>query len=182
MAALFHDLGKPRTARKREDGLWTFYHHERESVQLAGEILLRFRYPHAFRDEVLHLIGEHMFHYEDNWSDGAVRRFIIRADEKHLEALWQLRRADSYAAAGIEPPPDFLLPLQRRVEHVLARKEALSLRDLAISGKDLIAAGIAPGKRLGIILRQLLEAVVDDPALNTRDSLLTIAANLDERG
>jgi hypothetical protein len=127
------------------------------------------------------LIEEHMFHYEENWTDAAVRRFIIRVGEEHLEDLYRLRRADTYAAAGTEPDPRALLPLAERVDKVLAGKKAPSLRDLAVSGKDLLDMGIKPGKGMGIILRELFETVVDDPGANTREKLLEIASKLAQK-
>jgi putative nucleotidyltransferase with HDIG domain len=181
LAALFHDIGKPLTRKPGEGGTWTFYQHERESARLTGEILLRLRYPNVLIDGVVHLVGEHMFHYEETWKNGTVRRFVIRTGEENLEELYALRRADAYATAGIEPPEDFLLPLVRRVDAVLAEGRAFSLKDLAVSGKDLMEAGIKPGKTMGIILGELLEAVVEDPELNTREGLLEIAKNLNRR-
>jgi tRNA nucleotidyltransferase/poly(A) polymerase len=181
LAALFHDLGKKTTRKLGDDGIWTFYQHEKESSRLAGEIMLHFRYPNAVMDKVRHLIEEHMFHYEENWTDAAVRRFIIRAREEDLPDLYLLRRADAYATAKTDPAPDFLLPLTKRVEKILAGSRALSLKDLAVSGYDLKEAHVKPGKHMGIILNELLEAVIDDPNLNTREKLIEIAANINER-
>jgi len=181
LAALYHDIGKPVTAQIDEDGMRTFYRHEKESAALAGNILRRFRYPNMVTDTVCHLIEEHMFHYEENWTDAAVRRFIVRVGEENLADLFALRRADAYGLAGKEPPPDFLLPFQERIEETLRQNGALSLKDLALSGKDLIAAGIPPGKHMGIILSELLETVLDDPALNTREKLLEIAGKISKR-
>jgi putative nucleotidyltransferase with HDIG domain len=181
MAALFHDLGKKAVRKMGEDGVWTFHRHEMESSRLARSLMLRFRYPNALTDHVCHLIGEHMFHYTGEWSDAAVRRFIIRAGEENLDGLCKLRMADAYAAAGTEPAPESLLPLMERVETILASREALSLKDLAVSGDDLKAAGIKPGKTMGIILKELLETVIDDPELNSRERLLEIAGWLNER-
>jgi putative nucleotidyltransferase with HDIG domain len=182
IAALLHDIGKtPTRAIDEESGVWTFYQHETESEKLARGILERLRYPNAVIDSVCHLIEEHMFHYTDEWSDAAVRRFIVRVGEDSLTAVYQLRQADSYATAAVEPPANFLLPLARRVEESLNENNAFSLRDLAVSGKDLIAVGIKPGKALGIILDQLLETVLDDPAQNNRETLLKIAGKLHEK-
>jgi len=181
LAALYHDIGKPVTAQIDENGMRTFYRHEKESAALAGNILRRFRYPNTVTDTVCHLIEEHMFHYEENWTDAAVRRFVVRVGEENLAGLFALRRADAYGLAGKAPPPDFLLPFQERIEETLKYSRALSLKDLAISGKDLIAAGIPPGKHMGIILSELLEAVLDDPALNTREKLLEIAGKINKR-
>ncbi|AEF80876.1 CCA tRNA nucleotidyltransferase [Leadbettera azotonutricia] len=181
LAAIFHDLGKKTTRKLGDKGVWTFHQHEEESSRLAKEIMLNFRYPNAVMDKVCHLIEEHMFHYEDNWTDAAVRRFIIRAGEEDLPDLYALRRADAYGTAKTEPAPDFLLPLTRRVEKVLAGSRALSLKDLAVTGYDLKEAHVKPGKHMGIILNELLEAVIDDPSLNTREKLIQIAANINER-
>jgi len=174
LAALYHDIGKPVTAQMSEDG-WTFYRHEKESARLARDILLRFRYPNAVIDRVCHLVEEHMFSYTENWTDAAVRRFVIRAGEENLSDLFALRRADIYGMAGHEPRWDTLLPLHNRIEEVLAHSRALSLKDLAISGNDLISLGIPPGKTIGIILNELLEAVLEDPDLNTKEKLMEIA-------
>jgi hypothetical protein len=181
MAALFHDLGKKATEKTGPDGVRTFHRHERESSRLARSLMFRFRYPNAVTDYVCHLIGEHMFHYTGDWSDSAVRRFIIRAGEENLAGLCKLRMADAYAAAGNEPDPGSLLPLMERVEKILSSREALSLKDLAVSGDDLKAAGIRPGKAMGLILRELLDTVIDDPALNSRERLLEIAGKLNGR-
>jgi putative nucleotidyltransferase with HDIG domain len=181
MAALFHDLGKKAVRKLGEDGVWTFYGHERESSRLARSLMLRLRWPTAVTDHVCHLIEEHMFHYTDDWSDGAVRRFIIRAGEAYLGDLYKLRMADAYATAKHEPDPGSLLPLMRRVEAILSARKALSLKDLAVSGDDLKEAGIRPGKTMGIILGELLEAVIDDPELNIREKLLEIAGKFNQR-
>ena len=175
LAALYHDIGKPVTAQMGEDGGWTFYRHEKESARLARAILTRFRYPNAVIDSVCHLIEEHMFSYAENWTDAAVRRFIIRAGEENLSDLFALRRADIYGMAAHEPKWDTLLPLHDRIQEVLARGRALSLKDLAVSGGDLISLGIPAGKTIGVILKELLEAVLEDPALNTREKLMEIA-------
>jgi tRNA nucleotidyltransferase/poly(A) polymerase len=181
LAALFHDTGKPSVRGMDEYGIWTFYQHEAESDKITHNILTRLRWPNALIDSVRHLVREHMFHYTGEWSDAAVRRFIVRVGEDNLENIFALRRADAYATAAVEPAPDFLLPLIRRIEKNLAESHALSLKDLAVSGRDLMAAGIAPGKTMGIILEELLETVLDDPAHNNRESLLEIAKRLGEK-
>jgi putative nucleotidyltransferase with HDIG domain len=181
LAALFHDIGKPTVRKADENGTWTFYQHEEASAKIARNILTRLRYSNAQTDAVCHLIEEHMFHYEEIWSDAAVRRFIIRAGEANLENLYRLRRADAYGMAGTEPGRDFLLPLVSRVDSVLAGSKVFSLKGLAVSGKDLMVAGIKPGKEMGIILNELLETVVDDPDSNTREKLMEIAGNLNRR-
>jgi putative nucleotidyltransferase with HDIG domain len=180
LAALFHDIGKPATRRLDESGVWTFYRHERVSAALARDIGLRLRYPNALIKRMVHLIEEHMFHYDETWTDAAVRRLIIRVGEESLEDMYALRRADAYATAGMENP-GLLAPLRSRIDGILARDNALSLRDLAVSGRDLMGIGVKSGKHMGIILGELLETVLEDPALNTREKLLEIAGKLNRR-
>jgi putative nucleotidyltransferase with HDIG domain len=181
LAALYHDIGKPIANKIKDDGERTFYKHEKESASLARKILLRFRYPNAVITRVCHLIKEHMFHYEENWTDAAVRRFVVRAGEENLLDLFALRRADAYGTTGKEPPHDFLAPLEKRIEETLKRGRALSIKNLAVSGNDLMSLGIPQGKYIGIILSDLLETVLDDPVQNTREKLLEIALKLSER-
>ncbi|MDR3162216.1 MAG: HD domain-containing protein [Spirochaetaceae bacterium] len=181
LAGLFHDIGKVPTRQSNGAGAYTFYGHEGESARMVREIMTRLRYPNALMDQVVHLIAEHMFHYEDSWGDAAVRRFIIRVGEDRLGDLFALRLADTYAHAGIEPDGNLLAPLIRRIDAVLAQGRAFTLKDLAVSGRDLGAIGIPSGPRMGAILKELLEAVVDDPELNRREQLLEIAGNINKR-
>ena len=129
-------------------------------------------------DKVCHLIEEHMFNYQENWSDSAVRRFVIRAGEENLPDIFALRKADSYGTSKTEPHWSSLLPLTERIEKILSKSRVLSLKDLAVSGYDLMSIGISPGKTMGIILDELLESVLDDPALNNKEKLLEMAGKI----
>ena len=181
LAVLYHDIGKATTAEPDGHGGWTFHGHDRESSKIARKILRRFKYPNALIEKVCILIDEHMFNYQENWSDAAVRRFIIRSGEENLRDLYSLRRADAFGTTGIEPSSSFLLPMMNRMEKILSEKKALSLKDLAVSGKDLIKIGISPGKYMGIILEELLNTVIEDPELNTMEKLLEIAEKINNR-
>ena len=183
LAALFHDIGKP-AAKKIVDGNITFYNHERIGSKLTQQILTRLKYPNAVIDDVCHLINEHMFNYESNWTVPAVRRFIIRVGQEHLEDLFDLRLADMY---GMHNQPieykysaaiNLLVELKDRIAVELEKNNALSLKDLAINGNDLIAAGFEKGKKLGLILNHLLDCVIEDPGMNTKDKLLEVAKSL----
>jgi len=181
LAALFHDLGKPQTMAVNDEGNRTFYGHEEVSARLAEEICHRFRYPNATIDFVVHLIRNHMFHYEESWTDAAVRRFVVRIGESNLADAYALRRADMYATEGFGVAADALAPLSNRVRDVLAKTKVLSIKDLAVDGRDLSQSGIATGPRMGIILRELLETVLTDPEMNERTRLIELAVRLDKR-
>ncbi|MDR1178624.1 MAG: HD domain-containing protein [Spirochaetaceae bacterium] len=181
LAALLHDIGKPDARAQDSSGGYTFYRHEERSAALALGILKRFKYSNDIITKTIHLIRQHMFHYEEDWTSAAVRRFIIRAGEENLPALYALRRADAYGTSGEVPPPQLLLPLTDRVSGILSRNEALSIKDLAINGGDLIALGVKPGRAMGRILNELLEAVLVSPELNRKEKLLEIAGKIRER-
>jgi tRNA nucleotidyltransferase (CCA-adding enzyme) len=178
LAALLHDIGKPPVCKMDERGVWTFYRHEEVGASMCHKILRRLCYSNEVIDNVCHLIKEHMFHYTEDWSDAAVRRFIARVGESSLEDLYRLRRADAFALTGKETEPMNLTELSDRVKKVLAQEHAFTLKDLAVSGNDLMAIGIESGKTMGIILKELLETVLDDPAQNTREKLLEIAGKI----
>jgi putative nucleotidyltransferase with HDIG domain len=181
LAALFHDIGKPAVRAQDELGIWTFYRHEEVSEKMARSIMLRLKYPNAIIDQVCHLIAVHMFHYEDSWTDAAVRRFIVRVGEAALEDLLDLRRSDTWGTTGREPPADLNGPLLDRVKSVLAKDKALSIKELAVNGEDLARLGIPRGPVMGKILQELFDTVLDDPEQNTKETLSHIAERLYEK-
>ena len=89
-------------------------------------------------------------------------------------------RADAYGLDRRPLPLDYLSVLQRRIEDILAEENALSLKDLKVNGRDLMELGLPSGPLLGVILDQLLETVLDDPGMNSREKLLPLAGNLYE--
>jgi putative nucleotidyltransferase with HDIG domain len=178
LAALFHDIGKVDTAAVGADGLPTFYNHEARSATMAEALMKRLKFPNAVIDEVCHLIRQHMFYYEENWSDAAVRRFLARVGTEHLENLFALRLADASGKDGTPVGPESLESLRRRVEAIVAAEEALGLKDLVIGGNELAALDIPRGPVMGRILAELLETVLDDPAQNTKEKLSEIARNI----
>ncbi len=183
LAALFHDIGKP-DAKKIIDDSITFYNHEKTGAELTQQILTRLKFSNAVIDNVCHLIREHMFNYEPNWTVAAVRRFIIRVGKENLDDLYDLRIADIYGMHNqkvdfrLSQPIVRLVELKDRIAAELEKKNALSLKDLAVNGKDLIQAGIPAGKKLGLILNHLLDCVIEDPGMNTREKLLQVASSL----
>ncbi len=173
LAALLHDIGKPATAA---DG--HFYGHERAGAELCRELLERLHYPRAVVDRVVTLVRQHMFTYEDTWSDTAVRRFIGKIGRPGLEELFELRRADNLGS-GLEADAAGLAELRGRVEAQLAAEVAIDRHDLAIDGDDLITElGLEPGPGIGRLLDGLLDRVLADPGLNDRPTLLLLARTL----
>ncbi len=178
ISAMLHDVGKPRSrafSDKTKD--WTFYDHERIGAEIADPICQRLRFSNDERARIVHLVKNHLFHYTDEWNDATVRRFIKRIGQERLEDLYALNEAD-VRAKGKKDIPDLsaLAALKAHVERVLAAGAALSTRDLAISGSDLIhELALKPGPIIGKILNGLLEDVIADPAKNERETLLALA-------
>jgi poly(A) polymerase/tRNA nucleotidyltransferase (CCA-adding enzyme) len=175
LAALLHDIGKPRTLNIDKDGTVSFYGHEIESEAIARKTLQDLKYPNEIIDRVCHLVRHHMFNYEPGWTDAAVRRFVARVGQRAIPDLFALRLADTIATAGEPVSWPLLSEFQARIDRVLEEKQALSLRDLAVSGDDLASIGIPRNREMGALLSELLEAVLEDQSLNTREKLLEIA-------
>ena len=121
------------------------------------------------------MVRQHMFGYQPTWSDAAIRRFIAKIGPDHLEDLFLLREAD-HIGSGREPDAGGLDELRARVAAQLDAGVALDLRGLAVDGSDLMEElGVQPGPGLGRMLNWLLERVIADPTVNTRDRLLDLA-------
>jgi len=178
LAALFHDIGKPSSREIDKDGIFTFYRHEEISAKMTRALMERLKYPNAVTDKVCHLINEHMFLYEDKWTDAAVRRFIARVGEENLQDIYSLRRCDAYGFSGKASNFNSINLFSKRIDRVLGEGNAFSLKDLAVNGNDLMEEGIPGGKIMGKILKELLETVLDDPGQNTHEKLLEIAKRI----
>ncbi len=174
LASLFHDMGKSEVIKAGE-GKNTFYAHESVSARETKAIMQYLKTSKEQMRLVTHLVKEHMFNYQSEWSDSAVRRFIKRVGLEEIPLLFQVRIADQIAIHG-EPNTQLIDELQGRINKILEAKDALSIRDLAIGGNDLMKMGIT-GKSIGTTLAYLLETVLDDPEQNNAEQLLSIAKN-----
>jgi tRNA nucleotidyltransferase (CCA-adding enzyme) len=178
IAALLHDLGKPQTQAPREGapGEYSFFRHEQVGVDIAEAICTRFKLSAAERTTICALVAGHMFFYTPDWTDGTVRRFVKRVGPDLVPALFALREADVASRGRGEDPECETHDLRDRIAKVAAEDAALRVTDLAIDGKDVMRVlGIPPSRRVGEILEQLLEKVLDDPRLNDRDTLEALA-------
>jgi tRNA nucleotidyltransferase (CCA-adding enzyme) len=181
VAALLHDVAKPRTrARSDKTNDWTFYHHEKIGAEMAAQWLRDYRFSNAERELIVGLIRHHLICYTSDWTDAAVRRFIKRVGSPNVEALLRLGEADALGKGrNVEQELAALKELQDRIDKAVEEGSALTTQDLAVGGKDVIEhleGGAGP--LVGEILRNLLERVIDDPSLNTRDKLMPIVEEL----
>jgi len=173
LAALFHDVGKPRTRAERPDGEATFYNHQFESARLAERAMTRLRFSRNTIDRVVHLVTNHMFDYRSEWSDAAVRRFLRAVGPENVADLFDLRIADNVGNGTKVGFPHYLGELSDRIDAILAASQAFTLRDLAVDGKDVMRElRVPPGPSVGSILERLLEEVIEHPERNDRAYLL----------
>jgi tRNA nucleotidyltransferase/poly(A) polymerase len=171
LAGLFHDIGKPETFA---DG--HFHQHEFVGEAKTRAILRRWKFDKDTIAEVTHLIRNHMFWYQTEWTPSAVRRFMNKIGIEYIPALFALRRADNIGSGARSPRMYALDALWQRVQEEIAAANAFSQRDLAIDGNDVMKElGLPPSPEVGRILRALFEKVLDDPKLNEREKLLALA-------
>jgi tRNA nucleotidyltransferase/poly(A) polymerase len=179
LAALVHDIGKPATLA---DG--HFHHHDVIGARLADAWLRGLRFPSAAVDDVVHLVRHHMFWPDPTLSDAAIRRFLKRVGARHLDNLFELRRADDIGS-GMTPDDPAVVRFRERLDAELAAEAVLDRYSLAIDGGDLMRElRLEPGPSLGRMIDALVERVVDDPSQNERATLLLLAqgmlADMDE--
>jgi poly(A) polymerase/tRNA nucleotidyltransferase (CCA-adding enzyme) len=180
MAAILHDLGKKDTRQEGPDGRVTFYNHQAFGARKADAILRRLRYPNEERERIVHLVQQHMFHYDREWTDGAVRRFIRTIGLENLDDLFETRRADTLGngmrRSATSPE---LEELKVRISEVVRQESALTVRALRVNGSDLMRdLGLETGPAIGRILEALLDEVIEDPAKNEPEYLMRRAAEI----
>jgi tRNA nucleotidyltransferase (CCA-adding enzyme) len=181
VAALLHDVGKPRTrAWSDKTSDWTFYTHEQVGAEIAEPIASRLRFSNDEKDRIVALVRHHLFHYQSDWSDAAVRKWMKRVGPERIEDLYVLNEAD-VRGKGRDCSADLaaLDALKAHVERVVAAGAAFSVRDLKVNGRDLMTElKMKPGPELGRVLDALLELVLADPSLNAREALLAKAQEI----
>ena len=162
LAMLFHDIGKPQ-----------FLCHAQASADIAKKIMRRLRYDNDTTNTVYRLVLYHDYGIGEEPTRCMVRRAMNKIGEDIFPMLFAVRRADILAQGETfrEEKLGRLAKWQELYEEILERKECVSLKTLALTGSDLIALGMEPGKALGEMLHEMLELVLDHPEYNTREYL-----------
>jgi len=190
LVALLHDIAKPRT----DMGDGHFYGHDIMGVQMTEDIMKRLRFSKFDIERAKILVRNHMFYYPHaqqdmnkeekkklelgKWTDAAVRRFINRVGEENIEDLFKLRIADATSNPSSPFQPEEITELQKHISKVRAQDMALKISDLEINGEDLKAIGVKSGPQMGPILKALLDLVIEDPLMNTKEKLLDEAKRM----
>lgn len=177
LAMLLHDIGKPRTLTVDGEGRSHFHGHAQISAQMAKQILRRLKFDNDTINRVCRLVQYHDYGNGMDIDIRLARRAMHRIGEEAFPELFQIKKADIRAQSEYlrQEKLDMLEKWQNCYEEILKKEQCISLKQLAVSGSDLIAAGWKPGKELGETLNHLLELVLEDPDLNTRECLLAKA-------
>lgn len=177
LTMLLHDIGKPNKRTTDANGRDHFKMHAEESARIANTILLRLKFDNDTRNRVVRLIKYHDWHINlpEDATPVHVRRMLNLVGPEYFPELLAVGRADTMAQSMYRR--DEKLAKEAHAEklyrQITERGEALTLKDLAVNGQDLIAVGIEPGAGMGQLLQVLLQEVLGDPALNTKEYLLS---------
>ncbi len=173
LAGLFHDIGKMDTKTTDEKGVDHFYGHPEVGAKIAAEVFNRLKFDNDTKTKVCRLVECH------DWFIGAVpshiRRYMNRIGEEFFPMIFDFNKADIMAQSFYNRE-EKLEDLEVLKEAYLKVKEAgdcINIKDLAITGSDVIKAGVPAGPGVGAVLKALLEEVLDDPAKNNKDYLLS---------
>ncbi len=171
LAALFHDIAKPVCMEIDENGTGHFYSHAQKGAKIAEEILSRLKFDSETKEAVTELI----LHHEDRFPPDrkSIKHKLNKLGKERFEALLALMQADEHGKAEEYRLSDFEFEKYRQIEQeIIESGECFSLKDLAVNGRDLIEAGIAPSPKMGEILDMLLEKVIEGEVPNEKNELL----------
>lgn len=181
LAALFHDIGKPRSRRHSEEkGDYTFYGHEVIGAKMTKNILERLKFSRETTETVTKLVRWHMFFSDVNQITlSAVRRMIANVGEKLIWDLINLRICDRVGTGRPKEDPYRLRKYISMVEEVL--RDPISVGMLKVNGNDIInTLHVEPGPRVGFMLNILLEDVIENPSKNTVEYLVSRVTELNK--
>jgi tRNA nucleotidyltransferase (CCA-adding enzyme) len=171
IAALFHDIGKPRTrewSKEKQD--YTFYAHEVVGAKMVREIMKRMKFSKEVGQKIVTLVRYHMFFSDpDAITLSAVRRLLARVGEETLWQLIELRKSDRIGMGRPSAEPYRLRKFESMIREVT--RDPINVGMLKIDGKKLMEMGERPSPRIGYILFALLEEVLEKPEKNTEEYL-----------
>ena len=171
-AALLHDIGKPATFTRDEEGQGHFYGHAEESARLAEDILRRLKAPNSLREQVVFLVKNHMTTLIPDKK--FLRRRLGQYTEDGLRKLIALQKADCTGKPETDQDPEFAW-IESLIDEILEENACLQIKDLAINGNDLLQLGYEAGPHIGKCMAYLLEQVQQETLPNSEDALLPAA-------
>ncbi|MBN8221988.1 MAG: HD domain-containing protein [Spirochaetes bacterium] len=173
-SALLHDVGKVPTRVEGPNGEASFHNHEMYSARMVVPIMKRLAVPIGIGQKVKFLVRNHMFHYTDEWSDKAVRRFVKKIPLEELQDLISLRLADRKGSGKKSAFPRALQNLMNHIDEIIEKEKEFKIKDLAIDGHVLMEMGMPQTRAMGDMLKYLFEEVKAGRAENNRDVLVKL--------
>ena len=174
LTMLLHDIGKPDCKSTDEKGIDHFFGHPAISAKLADQMLRALKFDNKTREQVVTLVKHHDVRIP--CQDRSIHKWLGRLGPETFFQLLEVKRADGMGQ-DYKLVKDRLAELEEmkaRAEKMVAQGQCFSRKDLAISGQDIIAAGVAPGPEVGRVLNELLERVMNGETANERDMLLKL--------
>lgn len=178
LAALLHDIGKPQTKTTDADGTDHFHGHVEVSARMAVDILKRLKFDNDTITKVQKYVKYHDYNAEPNAR--AVRRAVNKIGAEYFPQVLELRRADTLAQSTYQQAEKLerIAVIARLYSEIMEKQQCVSLKTLEITGNDIIALGVPKGKKIGAILAELLDDVLQNPENNTHDYLMEKAKKL----
>lgn len=175
LTMLLHDLGKAYTRTTDKNGIDHFYNHPKKSVELAGKILRELKLDNRMIKEVSSLIYFHDYHIKHTIDKIYVKKMLMEIGPELFDELMKVQLADarSQNPDKLEPKIKNIEKQKKLKEEVMASNEPYQKSMLAITGSDLMAAGIPRGKEIGWLLDEALDKVIRDPLANEKDKLIS---------
>lgn len=174
LTMLLHDVAKPVCRTEDDKGIHHFYNHPKMGSKMAGNILRRLKFDNDTTDRVCRLVEWH----DDNppVTEKSIRRAMVRLGTEAYPAIFAVKRADILAQSAYHRTEKlkYVDEYEKCCQKILEQKQCLCLKDLAVTGGDLIAAGMKPGKEMGKVLKELLDIVLEDPKKNQKEILLAV--------
>ena len=178
LTMLFHDIGKPVMKKIDDKGIAHFKMHDSKGAEMTKQILRRLKFDNDTMNKVVRLVQYHDYRMPAEPKN--VRRAMNKIGEDIFPYYMEVRMADTLAQSEYlqEEKIQNIRDVRKRYEEIIERKECVSLKTLAVTGSDLIANGMKPGKEIGEVLNKLLEYVIEHPKANEKETLLKLKDNL----
>ncbi|MBR1993880.1 MAG: HD domain-containing protein, partial [Firmicutes bacterium] len=171
MAVLFHDMGKPDTYFMDDKGVGHFYGHPKKSEELARRVLGRLKADKAIVERIAVLVKYHDLLFDKD--ERLLKRWMNKLGADVLQEILEIKLADNIGTGNMSDELGRKFSdIRDMMADIIAQQQCFSLKDLAVKGDDLIAAGMKPGPEVGDMLQRMLDDVIDEECENEKEALM----------
>lgn len=178
LAMLFHDIAKPIMKTMDANGVAHFKMHDSKGAEMTKQILRRLKFDNDTMNKVARLVQYHDYRMPAEPKN--VRRAMNKIGEDLFPYYLEVRKADTLAQSEYlqEEKLQNIRDVRACYREILKKQECVSLKTMAVTGSDLIANGMKPGKEIGEVLNKFLEYVIEHPEANEKETLLKLKDEL----